>query len=97
MRLLRLFSFITCARPNLETFASTLWDCSTVNAGMGVSKLMRYSFVRHLVFSLLKGRPVIIYGTPQNENVVRVPAPPGLSLPLHVLLLLACSMHIRVA
>lgn len=56
---------------NLETFASTLWDCSTVNAGMGVTKLMRYNFVRHLVYSLLKGRPVIVYGTPQNENLVR--------------------------
>ncbi len=65
-------------RLNLETFASTLWDCSTVNAGMGVTKLMRYNFVRHLVYSLLKGRPVIVYGTPQNENLVRVtvPSPP---------------------
>jgi len=49
-----------------------LWDCSVINAGIGLTKLLRYNFAKHLVFSLLKGRPVIIFGTPQNENAVKV-------------------------
>jgi len=48
-----------------------LWDCSVINAGIGLTKLLRYNFAKHLVFSLLKGRPVIIFGTPQNENAVK--------------------------
>jgi len=39
---------------------------------IGIGKVVaKYAFVKHLVFSLLKGRPVVIYGQPSREREIR--------------------------
>ncbi|KAL6073495.1 Guanine nucleotide exchange protein smcr8 [Balamuthia mandrillaris] len=58
-------------RPTMQNFANVLWDTSKMHAGKGIMQLAHFSFVKHLVFSLLKGRPVVITATPSKEKVVR--------------------------
>lgn len=70
----------------LETFGQTLWSCSNAGAGVGLLDFLRigklittsiscsslgHSWSVHLIFSLLKGRPVIIYAEKENEDMVR--------------------------
>lgn len=50
----------------LESFSSILWGYSVANAGKGLYELKsRFSFFKHIVFSLLKGRTVVVYGNSQ--------------------------------
>lgn len=60
-------------KVHLESFASILWGYSKSNAGRGILELRnRYSFVKHIIFSLLKGRPVVIYAQPSNERYIYI-------------------------
>lgn len=56
----------------LESFGSTLWGFSSNFHGHGISDFRhRYSHAKNIVFSLLKGRTVVITASPQNEIPVR--------------------------
>jgi len=56
----------------MESFVSFLWGYSSNNHGKGIMEFRnRYSFAKHVVYSLLKGRTVIIYAQPQNEMAAR--------------------------
>jgi len=60
---------------NLESFSSILWGFSRNNlnmSGRGINDIkFRFTFTKHLLFSLLKGRPVVVYALPTSESVVR--------------------------
>ena len=51
----------------VQSFVEHLWQNSDSKAGVGIVAFKKkYNFARHLIFALLKGRPVIIHG--QNEK-----------------------------
>lgn len=55
----------------MESFSAILWDLSRFNAGRGILNLRtKYHFAHHLIYTLLKGRPLIIYAAPNNEKYV---------------------------
>eukprot|EP01127_Copromyxa_protea_P012519 TRINITY_DN3283_c0_g1_i1.p1 TRINITY_DN3283_c0_g1~~TRINITY_DN3283_c0_g1_i1.p1 ORF type:complete len:853 (+),score=159.08 TRINITY_DN3283_c0_g1_i1:237-2561(+) len=55
----------------IENFSNTLWGFSETNAGVGLLDFKKqcYSWSPHLIFSLLKGRPVFIIS--QDEEYTR--------------------------
>jgi len=57
----------------IESFGSTLWNCSTHNAGVGLLNVRNqgYPFLPQLVFSLLKGRPVVITAKKEDKTEVQ--------------------------
>eukprot|EP01114_Cavostelium_apophysatum_P003624 TRINITY_DN1365_c0_g1_i4.p1 TRINITY_DN1365_c0_g1~~TRINITY_DN1365_c0_g1_i4.p1 ORF type:complete len:879 (+),score=189.03 TRINITY_DN1365_c0_g1_i4:167-2803(+) len=59
-------------RPALESFSSVLWGSSSHFSGKSLFALRReFSFLKHLIYSLLKGRTVVIYSSPNNEANAR--------------------------
>ena len=55
----------------MECWAGSLWDYSETTPGKGIKDLLKFSFAKHLIFSLLKGRPVVVYTQPANEERAR--------------------------
>jgi len=54
------------------SFVEHLWQSNDGKAGMGIVAFKKkYTFSRHLIFALLKGRPVIIHGHPDSEKEIR--------------------------
>jgi len=55
---------------NIESFGEILWNYSRFNTGKGILDYVRnkYSFAKHLIFSLLKGRPVVVIGKPNSDS-----------------------------
>ena len=52
---------------SLQSFVEHLWQSPENKIGVGIMSFKkRYNFARHLIFALLKGRPVIIHGV--NEK-----------------------------
>lgn len=52
----------------LESFGSTLWGFSSNFHGHGIADFRhRYSHAKNIIFSLLKGRTVVITALAQNE------------------------------
>lgn len=58
---------------NLESCGALIWNYSLHNAGHGLFSLLKekaWSWLPHLVFSLLKGRPVLIQADVGHKNQV---------------------------
>ncbi|KJE90016.1 hypothetical protein, variant [Capsaspora owczarzaki ATCC 30864] len=57
---------------SLLSFADHVYSRSKTKPGSGLLEFRaRYSFAKHLVFALLKGRPVVVIGKNENEGSVR--------------------------
>ena len=55
----------TVKLKKIESFSETLWSTGHYNAGKGLLELRtKYPFFHHLVYSLLKGRTVVVTGGP---------------------------------
>eukprot|EP01104_Vermistella_antarctica_P014190 TRINITY_DN4428_c0_g1_i1.p2 TRINITY_DN4428_c0_g1~~TRINITY_DN4428_c0_g1_i1.p2 ORF type:complete len:915 (-),score=187.27 TRINITY_DN4428_c0_g1_i1:3716-6460(-) len=68
-----------------DCFASSLWehatlvpsatsDPSSLRRGRGITKFRsRFggAFLRHITYSIMKGRPVVVLGVPAHESIVR--------------------------
>ena len=56
-------------RMVLASFVDHVWHDSRRKVGAGIARVCRkYSFIKHLIFALLHGRPVIVVGQPENEG-----------------------------
>eukprot|EP01119_Soliformovum_irregulare_P012620 TRINITY_DN3289_c0_g1_i3.p1 TRINITY_DN3289_c0_g1~~TRINITY_DN3289_c0_g1_i3.p1 ORF type:complete len:524 (+),score=82.46 TRINITY_DN3289_c0_g1_i3:901-2472(+) len=57
----------------LQSFAAQLWGSyhSPSTSSCILEFKMKYSFAKHLIYSLLKGRTVVIHASPVHESVVR--------------------------
>eukprot|EP01117_Protostelium_nocturnum_P012067 TRINITY_DN4419_c0_g2_i1.p1 TRINITY_DN4419_c0_g2~~TRINITY_DN4419_c0_g2_i1.p1 ORF type:complete len:745 (+),score=246.14 TRINITY_DN4419_c0_g2_i1:157-2391(+) len=56
--------------PVLENFSCNIWNVSQLNPGRGLLDLrnrLNPLFFKCAIFSLMKGRPVVIYGLPASE------------------------------
>jgi hypothetical protein len=52
----------------LESFTSSLWSTSRYNTGSGLLKLcVQLPFMKHIVYSMLKGRPVVVVGSSKRK------------------------------
>lgn len=57
---------------NLDSFASRLWNRSSSMCGRGLLKYRtQYPYLRHMVYSLLIGRPVVICASPSKADCVK--------------------------
>jgi len=51
----------------VASFADHLDHVSPNKPGAGIFKLRRNYNLKHILFALLKGRPVLVYGQPEDE------------------------------
>jgi len=76
----------------LQSFVEHLWQPSDTKAGVGIMAFKKkYNFARHLVFALLKGRPVIIHG--QNEKYSLPPPYPPSDM---IIIIIPCHREVRL-
>jgi hypothetical protein len=55
----------------IKSFIVNLFPKDQNLNGKGILKLkMELPFLNHILFSLLKGRPVVIYGNPENQDLI---------------------------
>lgn len=56
----------------LESFASSLWSVSSCRTGHGLARMCNeYHFLPHVVYSIMTGRPTIIYGPESYRRRIR--------------------------
>lgn len=64
--------YMSINRVNLESFAGILWGYSKNLYGKGIIEFKtRYSYFKHIIYAILKGRPLIIYAHNTNESLVK--------------------------